>query len=186
MHLWVKIWIFAIKPHRKSLIRVTHFLQIRVSWVLPISKILISFCQKFYLLDKNWTFNIVWRRGVWTIMPPITNYFSNVSFFGFIGWASPVTSPNTISTPNLPTSTPVHQAYCSSAATVSAAPRPSAGIPSETSLTSGSLLNGSSNQLAKAEEKIQGRGMSRSHASYGIQQLLQEQVLIIRVWSNPI
>ena len=102
-------------------------------------------------------------------------------FWSFIGWATPVTSPNTISTPNLPTSTPVHQAYCSSAA-----PRPSAGIPSETSLTSGSLLNGSSNQLAKAEEKIQGRGMSRSHASYGIQQLLQEQVLIIftkGVWS---
>ena len=102
-------------------------------------------------------------------------------FWYFIGWATPVTSPNTISTPNLPTSTPVHQAYCSSAA-----PRPSAGIPSETSLTSGSLLNGSSNQLAKAEEKIQGRGMSRSHASYGIQQLLQEQVLIIftkGVWS---
>ena len=102
-------------------------------------------------------------------------------FWFFIGWATPVTSPNTISTPNLPTSTPVHQAYCSSAA-----PRPSAGIPSETSLTSGSLLNGSSNQLAKAEEKIQGRGMSRSHASYGIQQLLQEQVLIIftkGVWS---
>ena len=90
------------------------------------------------------------------------------------GWATstPVTSPNTISTPNLPTSTPVHQAYCSKPTQTSAG----TGIPSETSLTSGSLLNGSSNQLAKAEEKIQGRGMSRSHASYGIQQLLQEQV----------
>ena len=50
----------------------------------------------------------------------------------------------------------------------------------EASLSSNStnhLLNGSSNQLSKAEEKIQGRGMSRSNASYGIQQLLQDQVL---------
>ena len=49
----------------------------------------------------------------------------------------------------------------------------------EASLSSNStnhLLNGSSNQLSKAEEKIQGRGMSRSNASYGIQQLLQDQV----------
>ena len=50
----------------------------------------------------------------------------------------------------------------------------------ETSLSSSSnlILNGSSNQLAKAEEKIQGRGMSRSNASYGIQQLLQEQASV--------
>ena len=50
----------------------------------------------------------------------------------------------------------------------------------ETSLSPSSnlILNGSSNQLAKAEEKIQGRGMSRSNASYGIQQLLQEQASV--------
>ena len=53
----------------------------------------------------------------------------------------------------------------------------------ETSLSSSSnlILNGSSNQLAKAEEKIQGRGMSRSNASYGIQQLLQEQASAVHV-----
>lgn len=51
----------------------------------------------------------------------------------------------------------------------------------EASLSSASnLLNGSFNQLSKAEEKIQGRGMCRSNASYGIQQLLQEQVIIYR------
>ena len=30
----------------------------------------------------------------------------------------------------------------------------------------------------RTEEKIQGRGMSRSNASYGIQQLLQEQASV--------
>jgi len=35
----------------------------------------------------------------------------------------------------------------------------------------------SSTQLSKIEEKIQGRGMCRSSASYGIQQMLQEQVV---------
>jgi hypothetical protein len=34
----------------------------------------------------------------------------------------------------------------------------------------------SSTQLSKIEEKIQGRGMCRSSASYGIQQMLQDQV----------
>lgn len=34
----------------------------------------------------------------------------------------------------------------------------------------------STTQLSKIEEKIQGRGMCRSSASYGIQQMLQEQV----------
>ena len=50
--------------------------------------------------------------------------------------------------------------------------------------TSNHLLNGSSNQLSKAEEKIQGRGMSRSNASYGIQQLLQDQVRTVEKLQN--
>lgn len=79
--------------------------------------------------------------------------------------------PGATSTPNLPTSTPVH-------GPIYASVRPSvAKITSETSLTSASnLLNGSSNQLSRAEEKIQGRGMCRSNASYGIQQMLQDQI----------
>lgn len=77
--------------------------------------------------------------------------------------------PGAASTPNLPTTTPVHKPPILS--------HHQAPIVSETSLSSSSnLLNGSSNQLSKAEEKIQGRGMCRSNASYGIQQLLQEQV----------
>ena len=43
-----------MKNHRKSLFRVTYFIQIRVGWSLQISKIQRRF------LDKNWTFNIVW------------------------------------------------------------------------------------------------------------------------------
>ena len=79
--------------------------------------------------------------------------------------------PGAASTPNLPTSTPIHQP------TVVCRPMVSKINSEETSLSSSSnLLNGSSNQLSKAEEKIQGRGMCRSNASYGIQQLLQEQV----------
>ncbi len=40
----------------------------------------------------------------------------------------------------------------------------------------------SSTQLAKIEEKIQGRGMCRSSASYGIQQMLQDQVQLIPIY----
>ena len=41
----------------KSLIRVTYILQIRMGWILQISK---KVFYNFYFLDKNWTFNIVW------------------------------------------------------------------------------------------------------------------------------
>ena len=99
------------------------------------------------------------------------------------GWSqvsSTPGGPGAASTPNLPTSTPKHQAIY-----VTSSIRPSVSkITSETSLTSSSTsqshlrsqINGSSSQLSKAEEKIQGRGMCRSSATYGIQQLLQEQV----------
>jgi len=101
------------------------------------------------------------------------------------GWSQVSSSsaaggPGAASTPNLPTSTPKHQAIY-----VTSSIRPSVSkITSETSLTSSSTsqshllsqINGSSSQLSKAEEKIQGRGMCRSSATYGIQQLLQEQI----------
>ena len=94
--------------------------------------------------------------------------------------------PGAASTPNLPTSTPTHQP---SKIPVVISQQQQQQRPliqvakmtsEETSLSSSSnlILNGSSNQLAKAEEKIQGRGMSRSNASYGIQQLLQEQASV--------
>ena len=35
----------------------------------------------------------------------------------------------------------------------------------------------STSQLARVEEKVSGRGITRSSASYGIQKLLQEQVM---------
>ena len=41
---------------RKSLFRVTYFLQIRVGWILQISKK----SWLFSFLDKMWTFWIVW------------------------------------------------------------------------------------------------------------------------------
>ena len=103
--------------------------------------------------------------------------------FHISGWSqvsSTSGGPGAASTPNLPTSTPKHQAIY-----VTSSIRPSVSkITSETSLTSSSTsqshlrsqINGSSSQLSKAEEKIQGRGMCRSSATYGIQQLLQEQV----------
>ena len=105
--------------------------------------------------------------------------------FHISGWSQVSSSsaaggPGAASTPNLPTSTPKHQAIY-----VTSSIRPSVSkITSETSLTSSSTsqshlrsqINGSSSQLSKAEEKIQGRGMCRSSATYGIQQLLQEQV----------
>ena len=99
--------------------------------------------------------------------------------------------PGAASTPNLPTSTPIHQPVIVCRPMVApkytsdmVAPKFTSDMVApkitseETSLQSSSsnLLNGSSNQLSKAEEKIQGRGMCRSNASYGIQQLLQEQV----------
>jgi len=94
--------------------------------------------------------------------------------------------PGAASTPNLPTSTPTHQPskipVVISQQQQQQQQRPLIQVAKmtseETSLSSSSnlILNGSSNQLAKAEEKIQGRGMSRSNASYGIQQLLQEQI----------
>lgn len=91
--------------------------------------------------------------------------------------------PGAASTPNLPTSTPTHQptlpVVISQQQQQQQRPIQVAKMTSEeTSLSSSSnlILNGSSNQLAKAEEKIQGRGMCRSNASYGIQQLLQEQI----------
>ena len=44
---------------KKSLIRVTYFLQIRLGWILQISKIQSSFFVKIYFLDENWIFTIV-------------------------------------------------------------------------------------------------------------------------------
>ena len=114
-------------------------------------------------------------------------FFSTLMIFHIFhiisGWSqvsSTSGGPGAASTPNLPTSTPKHQAIY-----VTSSIRPSVSkITSETSLTSSSTsqshlrsqINGSSSQLSKAEEKIQGRGMCRSSATYGIQQLLQEQV----------
>ena len=115
-------------------------------------------------------------------------FFSTLMIFHIFhisGWSQVSSSsaaggPGAASTPNLPTSTPKHQAIY-----VTSSIRPSVSkITSETSLTSSSTsqshlrsqINGSSSQLSKAEEKIQGRGMCRSSATYGIQQLLQEQV----------
>ena len=91
--------------------------------------------------------------------------------------------PGAASTPNLPTSTPTHQPTLPVVISQQQQQRPiqvAKMTSEETSLSSSSnlILNGSSNQLAKAEEKIQGRGMCRSNASYGIQQLLQEQVSV--------
>ena len=43
----------------KSLIRVTYFLQIRVGWILQMyQKFKVGFV-KIYILDYDWTFNIV-------------------------------------------------------------------------------------------------------------------------------
>ncbi len=89
---------------------------------------------------------------------------------------------NNISTPNLPTSTPIHYQqqrtyYQASSPNKSEASSASISPVKTNSIAVGGCFNnGSSGQLAKAEEKIQGRGMCRSNASYGIQQMLQDQV----------
>ena len=110
----------------------------------------------------------------------IFHIFHTISGWSQVSSSSAAGGPGAASTPNLPTSTPKHQAIY-----VTSSIRPSVSkITSETSLTSSSTsqshlrsqINGSSSQLSKAEEKIQGRGMCRSSATYGIQQLLQEQV----------
>lgn len=95
-----------------------------------------------------------------------------------IGGSNNKSCQNATSTPNLPTTTPVHQP--SLARQQQQVPVSMVKKQSDSSLASpnnnNSLLNGSSNQLSRAEERIQGRGMSRSNASYGIQQLLQDQI----------
>lgn len=113
------------------------------------------------------------------------------------------TTSSAQSTPNLPTTTPVHRPMlpaipaaassrdetyppeatngnyllhhrsyqCQSVMTTSSAP-----YQHPLPLSSNLANNLSASHLAKVEEKIQGRGITRSSASYGIQQLLQEQV----------
>lgn len=71
---------------------------------------------------------------------------------------------STVSTPNLPTVSPTHNALTQTA------------VQQQQCMTSQKSFQSSSTQLAKIEEKIQGRGMCRSSASYGIQQMLQEQI----------
>ena len=50
--LWVKIWIYDKKNYQKSLFRVTYFLQIRVSWILQISKIQSKYSQNLLFRTK--------------------------------------------------------------------------------------------------------------------------------------
>ena len=75
---------------------------------------------------------------------------------------------STVSTPNLPvTVSPTHQ----TTTTTVILPQQLQQLP-----LSQKTFQSSSTQLSKIEEKIQGRGMCRSSASYGIQQMLQDQV----------
>ena len=75
---------------------------------------------------------------------------------------------STVSTPNLPvTVSPTHQTIT----TTVTLPQQLQQLP-----LSQKTFQSSSTQLSKIEEKIQGRGMCRSSASYGIQQMLQDQV----------
>ena len=60
---------FLSQNHRNSLIRVTYFVQIRVGWILQISKIqgrFLSKNSKTTFWTKNWTFNIV-QENIYTI-----------------------------------------------------------------------------------------------------------------------
>ena len=76
---------------------------------------------------------------------------------------------STVSTPNLPvTVSPTHQTTTTTTVTL---PQQLQQLP-----LSQKTFQSSSTQLSKIEEKIQGRGMCRSSASYGIQQMLQDQV----------
>ena len=50
---------FLSQNRKTHFFRVTYFLQIRVGWILEISKIQITGFVKIYYLDKNWTLNIV-------------------------------------------------------------------------------------------------------------------------------
>lgn len=75
---------------------------------------------------------------------------------------------STLSTPNLPvTVSPTH-------ATVTPPLQQQQSTQQSTLIQK--PFQSSSTQLSKIEEKIQGRGMCRSSASYGIQQMLQDQV----------
>ena len=79
---------------------------------------------------------------------------------------------STVSTPNLPvTVSPTHQTTTTTTVTL---PQQLQQLP-----LSQKTFQSSSTQLSKIEEKIQGRGMCRSSASYGIQQMLREQVVTI-------
>ena len=110
------------------------------------------------------------------------NWIKNLPFFSFaesysITSTSPIRQFNdekrrrsqssTLSTPNL---------QISSTATTTVTQQTSSQQQTTTTTLHKTSFQSSSTQLSKIEEKIQGRGMCRSSASYGIQQMLQDQV----------